>query len=415
MKRPLPTLTALVLTFAACTEAGPTDDPEVATVAITAPAATMIDRGATLQLEAIARDADGVEIAAPVAWTTSDDAIATVSATGLVTAREAGAVIIAAAAGSESASVELTVRDVAPAVARVELRPAGRIELRTGATMPLVATAYDAGGEVLVGRTFTWASDGAAASVAADGVVTAVAPGTARVTAACEGRSAEVEIVVANAPLAVARIELDVGTQLSLVAGETQALGVTAYAADGTVITGRPIVWSTSAGAIAAVSAAGVVEARAGGLATITATVEDRTDSVAIVVRAPGAYALATIGGQALPAVLFTILEATPAGNVPVRYEGTSGTLTLVDGAARYTHVFWAQSYRGDEAPVLTSFEGRGDVVWTGSVMHFVPDDSDPEVPGGVPMMGQLEASGDLRLVWRPYPEGPGASLVFAR
>ena len=57
-----------------------------------------------------------------------------------------------------------------------------------GGSTTAVATAKDAGGNVLTGRAITWSSDNSAvATVSLGGVVTGVGPGTARITATSEG------------------------------------------------------------------------------------------------------------------------------------------------------------------------------------------------------------------------------------
>jgi hypothetical protein len=66
-----------------------------------------------------------------------------------------------------------------------------------GATQQLTATARDAGGNVLTGRTITWASDNTAvASVTTGGLVRGVTAGSANVTATCEGQSGSSAITV---------------------------------------------------------------------------------------------------------------------------------------------------------------------------------------------------------------------------
>lgn len=64
-------------------------------------------------------------------------------------------------------------------------------------TAPLTATLRDAGGAVLTGRTVTWTSNTpAAATVNVSGIVTAVAPGTATITATSEGQSGTAQVTV---------------------------------------------------------------------------------------------------------------------------------------------------------------------------------------------------------------------------
>lgn len=114
-------------------------------------------------------------------WTSSASNVASVDATGLVTAAAAGTASITATSTAdvnEKASVTITV--TAPAVRNVTVSPPNAIML-PGTTQGFVANVdADAG----VARTVTWASSNTAvATVTAAGVVTAVAPGATTITA----------------------------------------------------------------------------------------------------------------------------------------------------------------------------------------------------------------------------------------
>ncbi|MBT8397078.1 MAG: SUMF1/EgtB/PvdO family nonheme iron enzyme [Gemmatimonadetes bacterium] len=66
-----------------------------------------------------------------------------------------------------------------------------------GQTLSLFATAKDAAGNVISGRTITWSSsDGSVATVSGAGVVTGVDLGVATIMAACEGKSGTAAITV---------------------------------------------------------------------------------------------------------------------------------------------------------------------------------------------------------------------------
>src|SRR5437016_2949550 len=71
--------------------------------------------------------------------------------------------------------------------------------LQVGGTVQLLATLQDANGGVLSGRVVTWmSSDGSVAIVNGSGLVTAVAPGQATITATSEGKSGSAAITVAS-------------------------------------------------------------------------------------------------------------------------------------------------------------------------------------------------------------------------
>ncbi|MBX3173909.1 MAG: Ig-like domain-containing protein [Gemmatimonadaceae bacterium] len=72
-----------------------------------------------------------------------------------------------------------------------------------GETLPLAATALDADGGVLTGRAFAWSSGNtSAATVSSAGLVTAVAAGSATISASSEGQMGSSIITVEEAPAA---------------------------------------------------------------------------------------------------------------------------------------------------------------------------------------------------------------------
>lgn len=88
-----------------------------------------------------------------------------------------------------------------PAVASVEIAP-GTTSLFAGLTVQLTATAKDAQGTTLSGRTVSWSSSNSASvSVTNDGLASAVAFGSATITATSEGRSASATIKVLHDPI----------------------------------------------------------------------------------------------------------------------------------------------------------------------------------------------------------------------
>src|SRR5207247_9313137 len=90
-----------------------------------------------------------------VAWTSSNTAIATVSAAGLVTGVAAGSATITATSEGQSGTASVTVAIVS--VASVTVSPT-TANVYVGGTVPLTATLKDAAGNVLSGRSLTWAT-----------------------------------------------------------------------------------------------------------------------------------------------------------------------------------------------------------------------------------------------------------------
>ncbi len=149
--------------------------------------------GETARLTAEVRDQNGqVMTGATVAWTTSDASVASVDASGLVTAAANGSARITAAAGSASGAAAVTVAQVATAVA---VSPAADTLVAFGDTVRLVAEATDANGHAVAGLEFSWSSsDTLVARVDDSGLVTGVDQGTATITAAGGDYSGAAEI-----------------------------------------------------------------------------------------------------------------------------------------------------------------------------------------------------------------------------
>ena len=257
----------------------------VAAVTVT-PATATIVVNQTITLTATPVDASGNPLSGRIiGWSSSDNAIATVSATGDVTALASGSVTITASSEGQSGTATVTV-GVVP-VATVSVTPS-QSTLTVGQTVTLVANPLDAAGQPLTGRTVTWSSGSAGiASVSSAGVVTAVAAGSAVITATIDGVNGLATVVVNPAPPASVTVSPSSGT---LTVGQTVTLGATVRDAAGNVIAGAMVTWSSSDAAIATVSSSGVVSAVAAGTATITATSGTASGTATITVTNPAVH-----------------------------------------------------------------------------------------------------------------------------
>jgi hypothetical protein len=157
--------------------------------------------GETVQLSAALRDARGAPLTGrPITWTSADARIATVTTNGTVTAVGAGTTRISAGSERKSAAALVTVTaPPAPApagVASIDITPDPG-PLRVGETQQLRAIPRDAAGASLAGRPVQWSSDQAGvATVASNGLVTAVGAGKATISASSEGQRTAVELTV---------------------------------------------------------------------------------------------------------------------------------------------------------------------------------------------------------------------------
>jgi uncharacterized protein YjdB len=250
----------------------------VATVTVSPPA-VFVPLGTTTALTATMKDANGnVLVNRAVTWSSSNDQIATVSPSGVVTTVAQGTVTITAT--SEGKTGTATVSVGPPSVASVTVSPA-TTSVNVGQTTSLTATPKDANGVVLTGRIVTWASSNTAlATVSATGVVTGVAVGSVTITATSEGRSGTATVTIASTVSSVTVAP----TTVSVDAGLTTTLVATVKNLSGTVVTDRVVTWTTSNAATATVSSTGVVTGVSPGTATITATSEGKSGSSTVTV-----------------------------------------------------------------------------------------------------------------------------------
>jgi uncharacterized protein YjdB len=184
----------------------PPPAPVVATVAIN-PATSTLNIGGTAQLTAQARDSSGAVVGDVVfVWVSNNPAVATVTASGLVTAVAGGTATIAATSSNgRSGYATITVNapppPPAPVVTTVAVSPASAT-LNVGATSQLGAQARDANGAAMSGVTFTWSSSNTAvATVSNSGLVTAVGAGSATIRATAPNSVQGSAAITVNAPL----------------------------------------------------------------------------------------------------------------------------------------------------------------------------------------------------------------------
>jgi len=166
-----------------------------------------------------------------------------------------------------------------PPVASVTVAPA-TLDVRIGESKQFTVELRDSTGALLTGRSVTWASSAAGvASAASGGVVTGVAPGTAKITATSGGKSGSATV---NVP--AIRYVVSVAGPSSLSAGQSGQASAYAYASSATCYGCPPvnvneISWSSSNPAVATVYPSGgygysigQVRGAAEGSAVITAS-----------------------------------------------------------------------------------------------------------------------------------------------
>ena len=259
--------------------------------------ASSLNPGQTTQATATLRDASNNTLSGrSVAWSSSNNAVATVNGSGVVTAvAEGSAQIVATSEGQNgSATIAITAAPAVP-VASVSVALASS-SLNPGQTTQATATVRDANNNVLTGRSINWSSSNQAiATVSASGLVTAVAAGTAQITATSETKSGSATLTVAApAPVPVASVSVSLAAS-SRNPGQTTQATATLRDANNNVLTGRTIVWTSDNPGVATVSASGLVTAIAVGTATIMASCEGQSGTGTLTVTAAAPVPVASV------------------------------------------------------------------------------------------------------------------------
>jgi uncharacterized protein YjdB len=260
----------------------PATPTPVASVTLTPTSASLVV-GSAATISDTLKDASGhVLTGRAVAWVSNTPGVATVDASGVVTAVSAGTATITATSEGKTASATITVSLVP--VASVVVSPTSA-NLYVGGTTTISAIAKDANGNALAGRVVEWTSSAPTIATvnSATGLVTAIAPGTATITATSETKSADASVVVTLVPVGSVSINQ---SALNMVTDSSITLTATVRDDDGHVLTGRPVTWHIDVNKVATLGlTSGVLTTTdTTGIATITATSADKSDNVHLTV-----------------------------------------------------------------------------------------------------------------------------------
>ncbi len=242
--------------------------------------------GETVQLSATVRDQrNNVMSGQPITWSSGDEAVATVSGDGLVTAVGNGKTEITAKSGNPSATSAITV--AVPVATSLTIEPASHTLAAIGATVQLAAVVLDQHGNAMADATVTWSSDDeSVATVDENGLVTAVDNGMAEITAQAGDAMGTAAITVSQVPAGIS-IEVDAEATTLTAIGQTLQLMVSVSDANDHPIADAEVTWSSSDEMVVTVDMDGLVEAVGNGMADVTATSSGVSDMVGITVNGP--------------------------------------------------------------------------------------------------------------------------------
>ncbi|MBE5943137.1 MAG: hypothetical protein E7264_11460 [Lachnospiraceae bacterium] len=214
-----------------------------------------------------------------ITWTTSDEAVATVDETGLVTAVAYGTATITVTTedGGYTDTFTATVEPIA--VTGVSLNAKSAI-VGVNATYKLVATIAPENATV---QDVTWTSSKPAVATVENGVVTGVSEGTAIIIVKTKDGAKTASCTVTVKDLSVTGVTLDV-TELALDSKTSYQLTENILPAEAT---NKNVTWTSDNEKVATVEN-GKVSALRAGTATITVTTEDGGFSASCVVTVTG-------------------------------------------------------------------------------------------------------------------------------
>ena len=271
-----------------------------------------------------------------VTWKSSNAAVATVDATGKVTAVKAGEATITVTTedGGKTATCKVTVSNKEVNVTGVTLNKA-TLTLIAGASETLTATVAPADA---TNKKVTWKSSNAAvATVDATGKVTAVKAGEATITVTTDdgAKTAACKVTVT---MPVSGVTLN-KTALTLNIGANETLTATVAPADAT---NKKVTWKSSDATVATVDANGKVTGVKAGEATITVTTDDggKTATCKVTVK-PNLVSEITLAALAIYVGESKAITATvkpdDATNKALTWKSSDETVATVDATGKVT------------------------------------------------------------------------------
>lgn len=316
----------------------------------------------------------------PVTWASTDTLVATVDASGLVTARAAGGAVVTATAGGVSGALNVTVSQVVDTIVVI---PAVDTLVALGDTVMLDADPLDANGFDVPGVAINWSSDDdLVATIGAGAVVTAIGPGTATITATDGTRSGAAVITVDQAVDSLLITPDSVGFDAL---GGTAVLTVEAYDSGGAAIAEPGLVW-TSSDTLVVTADTAVITSVGNGTADVTAA----ADGVSAVVKATVQQVVVGVGVAPDSVTIDALGDTTrltgsavdangyPVAGPSLTWESADTLVATVDGAGLVTGVangvtvVRATGGAGTDSAVVTVAQRVDSVVVSPDTLTFI-------------------------------------------
>ena len=323
-------------------------EPAVTTITVT-PNTTTLAIDETETFTATVLDQDGETMTGiDLEWASSNETVGTIDSDGTFTALAEGTANVTATADEIAGTATVTVtagEPDEPVLESIRITPATAV-LAINDTRLFAAAALDQDGAVMTGVNVTWtSSDETVGTIDANGTFTALAEGTANVTATAENVTATAAIIVNDEEPALASIAV-APSAITLGSGDTATFTATAFDQFGTTMTGVEIAWTSSDEAVGTIGAGGVFSAVADGTTTVTATAGNITGTAAVTVTtassgvavSPSAITLDRGDSQQFTATVYD-----PEGNVTpgaeVTWESSDEAVGTIDADGLFTAV----------------------------------------------------------------------------
>lgn len=295
-----------------------------------------------------------------VSYVSSYPDVAKVSNTGLVTSVDNGTTTITVTTDDGAKTAE-SVIDVTIPVTGINMTPLTATLTSVGATQQLTASVIPDNAR-RKDISYTTSAEGVA-TVSPTGLITAVANGTANITATTsDGGFSKVCVVTVNIPVPVASVSVSPTSAKLTSVGDTQQLTPTVLPPNAT---NKAVTYSSSADGVATVSPTGLITAVANGTADITVTTADGAKTakcaVTVAIPVPVASINVTPATKTLTAVNATQAMAaevlpTNATNKSVTWSSSKPAVAKVDAS---TGVVTALT-NGSANIIATAADGSG-------------------------------------------------------